>query len=198
MLEKLSKGLYDSLRNRNIVSQLTAPILLLVISFVLIPASALGEMVVQACFSPVGKCSAYIIRELEQAKKEILVAVYAFTSDELANAMVQARKRGVSVQVVIDREFDLGNQKSKGKFLEGQRILLKRLSGIKSNTAEKETGLMHQKFAVIDRRLVFTGSYNWTYSADALNDENLLLFRDAGPLAEEYRKAFFRLWERKP
>jgi phosphatidylserine/phosphatidylglycerophosphate/cardiolipin synthase-like enzyme len=198
MLEKLSKGLYDSLRNRNIVSQLTAPILLLVISFVLIPASALGEMVVQACFSPVGKCSAYIIRELEQAKKEILVAVYAFTSDELANAMVQARKRGVSVQVVIDREFDLGNQKSKGKFLEGQRILLKRLSGIKSNTAEKETGLMHQKFAVIDRRLVFTGSYNWTYSADALNDENLLLFRDAGLLAEEYRKAFFRLWERKP
>ncbi|MGE5819936.1 MAG: phospholipase D-like domain-containing protein [Deltaproteobacteria bacterium] len=198
MLEKLSKRLYDSLRNRNIVSQLIAPILLLVISFVLIPASALGEMVVQACFSPVGKCSAYIIRELEQAKKEILVAVYAFTSDELANAMVQARKRGVSVQVVIDREFDLGNQKSKGKFLEGQRILLKRLSGIKSNTAEKETGLMHQKFAVIDRRLVFTGSYNWTYSADALNDENLLLFRDAGPLAEEYRKAFFRLWERKP
>lgn len=198
MLEKLSKGLYDSLRNRNIVSQLIAPVLLLVISFVLIPASALGEMVVQACFSPVGKCSAYIIRELEQAKKEILVAVYAFTSDELANAMVQARKRGVSVQVVIDREFDLGNQKSKGKFLEGQRILLKRLSGIKSNTAEKEAGLMHQKFAVIDRRLVFTGSYNWTYSADALNDENLLLFRDAGPLAEEYRKAFFRLWERKP
>ena len=198
MLEKLSKGLYDSLRNRNIMSQLIAPILLFVISFVLIPTSALGEMVVQACFSPVGKCSGYIIRELEQAKKEILVAVYAFTSDELANAMVQARKRGVSVQVVVDREFDMGNQKSKGKFLEGQRILLKRLSGIKSSTAEKETGLMHQKFAVIDRRLVFTGSYNWTYSADALNDENLLLFRDAGPLAEEYRKAFFRLWERKP
>jgi phosphatidylserine/phosphatidylglycerophosphate/cardiolipin synthase-like enzyme len=173
------------------------PILLL-IGFVLSPTSCPGEMVVQACFSPLGKCSNYIIRELEQAKKEILVAVYAFTSDDLANAMVQARKRGVSVQVILDREFDTGNQKSKGKFLEAQKILLKRLSGIKSSAAEKEIGLMHQKFAVIDRRLVFTGSYNWTYSADALNDENLLLFRDAGPLAEEYRKAFFRLWERKP
>jgi phosphatidylserine/phosphatidylglycerophosphate/cardiolipin synthase-like enzyme len=180
------------------MSQLITPILLLVTGFVLSPTPSLGEMVVQACFSPLGKCSNYIIRELEQAKKEILVAVYAFTSDELANAMVQARKRGVSVQVVVDREFDMGNQKSKGKFLEAQKILLKRLSGIKSSTAEKEAGLMHQKFAVIDRRLVFTGSYNWTYSADALNDENLLLFRDAGPLAEEYRKAFFRLWERKP
>jgi phosphatidylserine/phosphatidylglycerophosphate/cardiolipin synthase-like enzyme len=57
---------------------------------------------------------------------------------------------------------------------------------------------MHQKFAVIDSRIIFTGSYNWTYSADSLNDENLLLFRDAGPLAEEYRKAFFNLWDRKP
>jgi phosphatidylserine/phosphatidylglycerophosphate/cardiolipin synthase-like enzyme len=56
---------------------------------------------------------------------------------------------------------------------------------------------MHQKFAVIDRKIVFTGSYNWTYAADHSNDENLLLFRDASPLAEEYRKAFFRLWERK-
>ncbi len=56
---------------------------------------------------------------------------------------------------------------------------------------------MHQKFAIIDRKIVFTGSYNWTHSADSLNDENLLLFRDAAPLAEEYRKAFLRLWERK-
>src|SRR5574342_12943 len=142
--------------------RLIIPILLL-IGFVLSPTSSRGEMVVQACFSPLGKCSNYIIRELEQAKKEILVAVYAFTSDELANAMVQARKRGVSIQVVVDREFDTGNQKSKGKFLEGQKILLKRLSGIKSRTGEKEAGLMHQKFAVIDRRLVFTGSYNWTH-----------------------------------
>ena len=177
--------------------QRLTPILLL-IAFVVSPTSSSGEMVVQACFSPLGKCSSYIVRALEQAKKEILVAVYAFTSDELADAMVQARKRGVSVQVVVDREFDAGNQKSKGKFLESQKILLKRLSGVKSSAAEKEMGLMHQKFAVIDRRLVLTGSYNWTYSADALNDENLLLFRDAGPLAEEYRKAFFRIWERKP
>jgi len=155
-------------------------------------------MIVQACFSPLGKCSSYIVRELAQAKKEVLVAIYAFTSDELANALVQARKRGVAVQVLIDREFDASNSNSKAKFLEAQKILLRRVSGMKGSAADKESGLMHQKFAVIDRRVVFTGSYNWTYSADALNDENLLLFHDAGPLADEYRKAFFRLWGRKP
>lgn len=56
---------------------------------------------------------------------------------------------------------------------------------------------MHQKFTVIDHKVVLTGSYNWTVSADSFNDENLLLFRAAGPLAEEYRKEFFRLWGRK-
>ena len=162
-------------------------------------SAASAEMMVQACFSPQGKCSVYIQREIEQAKKELLVAVYAFTSEDLATALLQAKKRGIVVQVVLDREFDLANEKSsKGKFLDTQKISLRRISGMKSNGAEKDLGIMHQKFAVIDRKVVFTGSYNWTHSADNSNDENLLLFRDAGPLAEEYRKAFFRLWERKP
>ena len=170
----------------------------LFLTILLISTTVFAEMAVQTCFSPQGKCAAHILREIEQAKKELLVAVYAFTSDDLAGALVQAKKRGVSVQVVVDREFDAENQKSKGKFFDAQKIPLRRVSGAKMKAQEKDAGLMHQKFAVIDRKIVFTGSYNWTYSAENFNDENLLVFRDAGPLAEEYRKAFFRLWERKP
>ena len=165
--------------------------------FTALPVVSGAEMVVQACFSPQGKCSAHILRAIEQAQKELLVAVYAFTNDDLAGALVRANKRGVVVQVVLDREFDAANEKSQSKFIEGQKIPLRRLSGLRSAALDKDSGLMHQKFAVIDRRIVFTGSYNWTHSADSLNDENLLLFRDAGPLAEEYRRAFFQLWERK-
>jgi phosphatidylserine/phosphatidylglycerophosphate/cardiolipin synthase-like enzyme len=163
-----------------------------------LPYGGAAEMVVQACFSPHGKCSAHILREIDQARKELLIAVYAFTNDELAHALVQAKKRGVAVQVVIDREFDANNQNSKGKFFDAQKVPLRRLSGLKTKAQDKEGGLMHQKFAIIDRRIIFTGSYNWTHSADRLNDENLLVFRDAGPLAEEYRRAFLQLWERKP
>jgi len=170
-------------------------LILLAIFFGVAPAAA--EMVVQACFSPAGICSSLIIREIQQAKKELLVAVYAFTSDELAAAVVQAKKRGLSVQVVIDRDFDAGNERSKGKFLEAQKVPLRRIAGIKSTVADKETGLMHQKFAVLDRSAILTGSYNWTHAADRMNDENLLFFRDAGPLAEEYRRIFWQLWERK-
>ena len=157
-----------------------------------------AEMAVQACFSPHGNCSIYILREIDQAKKELLVAVYAFTNDDLANALVQAKKRGLVVQIVVDREFDAGNEKSKAKFLEAGKIPLRRVSGGKTTSQDRDSGLMHQKFAVIDRRIVLTGSYNWTHAADKLNDENLLLFRDAGALAEDYRKAFLQLWERKP
>jgi len=156
-----------------------------------------AEMAVQTCFSPQGRCSAYIIREIEKAQKELLIAVYAFTNDEIARAVAQTKKRGVAVQIVLDREFDAVNEKSQGRFLEEQKIPLRRISGVKLAVPEKEPGLMHQKFAIIDRKILFTGSYNWTRSADNANDENLLWFRDAGPLAEEYRKIFFQLWERK-
>jgi phosphatidylserine/phosphatidylglycerophosphate/cardiolipin synthase-like enzyme len=180
------------------VKFLTATLAVLVMSWAQAMVPAWAEMVVQACFSPQGKCSVYILREIEQAKQELLVAVYAFTSDELARALIRARSRGVSVQVIIDHDFDLGNGKSQGKLLESQRIPVRRLTGVKSSITDKERGLMHQKFAVIDRKTVFTGSYNWTRAAETLNDENLLLFRDAAPLAEEYRATFLRLWEREP
>lgn len=160
-------------------------------------ATSRAEMAVQTCFSPQGKCSAHIIREINRTQKELLIAVYAFTNDELARAVVQAKKRGVSVQIVLDREFDAANDKSQSKFLEEQKILLKRISGMKPMVPEREPGLMHQKFAVMDRKIIFTGSYNWTRAAEKINDENLLWFRDAGPLADEYRKVFLQLWERK-
>jgi len=170
---------------------------MIIFLWILSAAPLAAEMVVQACFSPAGKCSALIIREIQQAKKELLVAVYAFTSDELAAAVVQAKKRGLAVQVVIDREFDAGNERSKGRFLEAQKVPVRRIAAIKSNPPVKDAGLMHQKFAILDRSAVLTGSYNWTHAADRLNDENLLFFRDAGPLAEEYRRVFSLLWERK-
>jgi phosphatidylserine/phosphatidylglycerophosphate/cardiolipin synthase-like enzyme len=170
----------------------------LLLNMIALPLSLRSEMVVQACFTPQTRCSVHILREIDSAKKEILVAVYAFTNDDLASALVRAKKRGVAVQVIIDREFDAANDKSKGRLLEHERIPVRRASGIKPTTSDRDSGLMHQKFAVIDRRLVFSGSYNWTHSADKLNHENLLLFRDASSLAEEYRRVFLNVWEQKP
>ncbi len=151
-------------------------------------------IVVQACFSPKGNCSNHIIREIQRAEREILVAVYAFTSGEIAWALVQAKQRGINIRVLLDQKFDRKSKYSKGSFLKKQGLNVRWASGL--SKGDKKRGLMHQKFAVIDSRIVFTGSYNWTASAETFNHENLLLFRDAGPLAEEYRQQFFRLWKK--
>ncbi len=156
------------------------------------PSSSWAGIVVQACFSPKGNCSNHIIGELQRAEREILVAVYAFTSREIAWALVRAQQRGIKVRVLLDRKFDRESKYSKGSFLKKQGLKVRRASGL--SKGNKRRGLMHQKFAVIDSRIVLTGSYNWTASAEKFNHENLLLFRDAGPLAEEYRQQFFRLW----
>ena len=169
----------------------------LILSLVLCTSVGWPGMTVQACFSPQGKCSGHIVREIGQARREVLVATYAFTSDDLASALIKARQRGVNVQVVLDQEFDAGNAASKGASLEKQGVSVRRVSGLNTGRQEKGAGIMHEKFAVIDRKVVLTGSYNWSVAADNFNDENLLLFHDAGPLAEEYRQEFLRLWQKK-
>lgn len=171
--------------------------LVLTFYFFLFTSAGRAGMMVQACFSPLGKCSSHILREISQAQKEILIALYAFTSSDFAWALVKARERGVKVQVILDQGFDTDNKHSKGSFLEHKGFPVRRISGLNTGRQGRGSGLMHQKFAVIDRRVVLTGSFNWTVSANHWNDENLLLFHDAGPLAEEYRKEFFRLWEKK-
>lgn len=177
---------------------LAVPLLALCVFFLAPSAPAVSaRMAVQACFSPKGRCSSHLLREIAQARSEILVAVYAFTSDELAWGLIKARQRGVKVQVVLDAEFDAANQTSKGTLLERQGISVRRASGLNTGNPERGPGLMHQKFAVIDRKVLLTGSYNWTVSADQFNEESLLIFRDAGPLAEDFRREFARLWEKK-
>ncbi len=169
-------------------------LVLFIFHFPFAPSGSWAGIVVQACFSPKGNCSDHIIQELQRAETEILVAVYAFTSSEIAWALVQAKQRGINVRVLVDRKFDRESKYSKGSFLKKQGLKVRRTSGL--SKGDKRRGLMHQKFAVIDSRIVLTGSYNWTASAESINHENLLLFRDAGPLAEEYRQQFLRLWEK--
>jgi phosphatidylserine/phosphatidylglycerophosphate/cardiolipin synthase-like enzyme len=172
-------------------------IVFFVLALIPTPAAVSATMAVQACFSPRGKCSTHVAREIGQARTEIMAALYAFTSEDLAWALINAKQRGVTVQVVLDAEFDAANANSKGVLLERQGIAVRRVSGANTGHPERGAGLMHQKFAVIDRKIVLTGSYNWTVSADKFNDENLLIFRNAVPLAEDFRKEFLRLWEKK-
>jgi phosphatidylserine/phosphatidylglycerophosphate/cardiolipin synthase-like enzyme len=159
------------------------------------PALARAEMLVQVCFSPAGECSSHLLDALDSADQEILVAMYAFTSVELAYALLRARDRGVDVRVILDAEFDSKSYNSVASFLATHGIPVARVSGV--DRQSQAAGLMHQKFVVVDYATVASGSYNWTHSADELNDESLLIFRNARSLANEFRAEFARLWSRR-
>ena len=93
---------------------------------------SLWGMEVRSCFTPSEQCAPAIETELGNARKEILVAMYTFTSRELALALKGATDRGVVVRVLLDWEADQKNSLSQGDFL--------RRSGIEVRSALRAAG----------------------------------------------------------
>jgi len=151
---------------------------------------------VKIYFSPNGGCEDAIIETLSHARREVDVAMYAFTSRGLAKALVEAKRRGVKVRVVLDSSFDQENRYSKGEYLRRSGIPVRLVAprGQWGRAREWE-GKMHNKFAVVDGTTVITGSYNWTVTAERVNHENLLIFTHSPKVAEAYLREFDRLWK---
>ncbi|HHR85482.1 MAG TPA: hypothetical protein ENL23_03930 [Candidatus Acetothermia bacterium] len=124
-----------------------------------------------------------IIQALSDAQSEILIAMYSFTDDEIGNAVVAAFQRGVDVRVLLDDGQDSSAQGREWPRLVDARTPI---------AVEHESGLLHDKFAVIDCVVVITGSYNWTDSADQRNFENIVVIT-CPDLASKYREEFFRM-----
>jgi len=145
------------------------------------------DIVINAYFSPRGGCTKAIISEIENAKKTIDVAIYSFTSKPILRALIKAHERGVKVRVVMD-EGGAKNRSSAYPYLVkyGIPVRIKRGTG---------GGLMHHKYAIIDGRVLITGSFNWTKSAEKRNDENLLVLENAPSIVKLYQENFEKLWE---
>ncbi|MFH1626018.1 MAG: phospholipase D family protein [Pseudomonadota bacterium] len=143
-------------------------------------------------FSPNGNCEKAIIEEIEKAKSSIHIAIFNFTNGRIARALVRACRQGIDVKVVMDRER-ASEVHSKGRFLENKGIGVKLKKGPSVRKQGDETGLMHNKFAVIDGKVAITGSYNWTSSAEKWNYENLLIIPSVR-VAELFEEEFRKLW----
>lgn len=135
-------------------------------------------------FSPHGGCESAIVEEVNNAKFEILIAMYYFTDKKIADAVCTAKKRGVAVEVVLDKS------QKKGR---GSKVSMLRENNIPARY-DTRNGLMHNKFAVIDDRTVITGSFNWTKSAEQRNRENLIIIKNP-EVASVYETEFQKLWK---
>jgi phosphatidylserine/phosphatidylglycerophosphate/cardiolipin synthase-like enzyme len=145
--------------------------------------------VLKVCFSPNERCTDAIVQAIDEAKYEILVQAYYFTSAPIAEALIRAHNRtpSVNVRVLMDRDCAEGANKGgcKAPDLRNEGIQ------VRIDVRHKKA---HNKVMIIDGRTVITGSFNFTGSAETANAENLLFLRDTG-ITARYRDNWDRHWD---
>ncbi len=140
-----------------------------------------GKGPAQPLFAPYDDVEEEVLRLLDQAKEEVVIAHYNIRRESILNKLVELHERGVKVRVAVDktnagREWNTGDD-----LLEQAGIELVRTK------PSGRRALMHFKVCVIDQETVMTGSYNWNATAALANDENMLVVRDE-ELAGVYRQ----------
>lgn len=120
-----------------------------------------------------------IISELKNAKSSVYIAIYNFTNKEIAKAIRDSAKKGVQYTIIFDEESNKENDKSQIGFLAKlKNIKVCTLRGLQSKNG-KYYGIMHNKLALIDNRIIILGSANWSKSAFEINYESLLISDNA-------------------
>ena len=137
-------------------------------------------------FSPEDKAASRIIELIQGAQESINFLAYSFTSTDIGDAMIERSQAGVTVAGVMDdgqvnssqsTEYDPLTQAGLNVRLDGNLI-----------------GLMHHKVIIIDQKVVITGSYNFTESAETTNDENVVIIFSP-EIAVKYTEEFQRVYQ---
>ena len=108
---------------------------------------------------------------------------FSFTNEEIADALIIRGGGDLDARGIFD------SSQSSGKYSQFKRLQEFGIDVKKDSNKYK----MHHKVFVIDNETVVTGSFNPTLSADAKNDENLLIIHDK-KIADAFLKEFDSLW----
>lgn len=129
------------------------------------------------CFVPDGdSCEKLLLDAIHATRRTLRVQAYYFTSAPIAQAVKQAKERGVDVQVIVDQS-QTGDKYTSATYLKNAGVPV---------VVDTKPAIAHNKVMIFDGRAVFTGSYNFTKSAETRNTENGLLIRDDAALVKAY------------
>jgi phosphatidylserine/phosphatidylglycerophosphate/cardiolipin synthase-like enzyme len=134
-------------------------------------------------FAPSANVTYSIVKVIDASEHEVLVQAYGFTHNAIAQALVRAHQRGVTVRVLLDKKSQSANRYVMDLFAD---------SGIDVREDGKHA-IAHNKVMVIDQSILITGSFNFTNSAATRNAENFLVLKSAD-LAEKYRIQWQSHW----
>ena len=140
---------------------------------------------VEVAFSPNGGGAGLIIKAIGEANKTIKVQAYSFTNADIAKALLEASKRGVSVRVVLDKSQET-EKYSSATFLANAGIPVR---------IDADFAIAHSKIMILDDEHVITGSFNFTKAAEERNAENVLVIRGNKELAKLYLQNWQWRWD---
>ena len=152
---------------------------------------------IEVCFSPPlpGGCdpTRAIADAIRAATESILVQAYEITPGPLVAQLINAHRRGVDVKAIVDYK-QLTDRWNRDDAVAVQDL---GIAGIPV-LVDRPRGLMHDKVMIIDGQTVVTGSFNYTYSAEHKNVENLLVIHDPALAAQYVRHWKSRAAESRP
>ncbi|OGR78519.1 MAG: hypothetical protein A2X32_04505 [Elusimicrobia bacterium GWC2_64_44] len=140
-----------------------------------------GTALPDYAFSPRGGTEAAIVKALDAARSDVAVAMFTLTSKNIMEALKRAAARGVRVRMML---------------FSGQKFpFLKEAKAssidFRFKDGRLEKGQMHNKYAVLDGKLLINGSFNWTATAEDANTENTIF-----TLAPEYSAPYLAEFEK--
>lgn len=143
-----------------------------------------GGQPLELWFAPDDPGSILHLKELiRSAQKTIKVAMFTWTRQDLAKEIIAAKKRGVDVEVMIDRNAAFGAGQYVVKLLQDAQVPL---------SINEGTPLLHYKFCWIDGHTLINGSANWTKAAFTLNEDCFIVLQD---LNEQQNSVLERVWK---
>ncbi|WP_410199484.1 phospholipase D family nuclease [Burkholderia cenocepacia] len=149
-----------------------------------------GSCVPEVGFSPEGSGAELVLKTIASAKRTIRVSAYAFTSRDVARALVQAKVRGVDVAVAVDARENL-NGSSRRASAAALSILLR--AGIPVRTIGS-FAIHHDKSVTVDAETVQTGSFNFSAAAARKNSEDVLVLWNCPAIAQAYNAHWQSRW----
>lgn len=144
----------------------------------------IGEQPIELWFLPDNQQAILRLKNLiRSAQKTIRIAMFTWTRSDLAHAVIEASKRGVKAEVVVDRNSGKGVSANIVKLLSDNKINISLSTG---------APLLHHKFLYIDEQILAHGSANWTKRAFTQNDDCFIVMHHLTP---QQKKQMEALWE---
>jgi len=134
-----------------------------------------------------GSIDTRLEQDIDAVQRTLDIAAFEFNNERLTEAVLDANARGVRVRIVTDDEHGLEDDDSSiARFIN---------AGIPV-VDDSRTGLMHNKFMILDSTKVWTGSWNYTVNGTYRNNNNALVLR-AQRAVQAYQTEFEEMFDRR-